>query len=274
MGEERVVVFDLPGTTRDSIFVPFEREGKAYTLIDTAGVRRRRSVSETVEKFSVIKTMQAIDEANVVMMMVDAREEIADQDLHLLGYILEAGRALVLVINKWDGLDDYQKQKIRDGIDKQLGFVNFAEVFFVSALHGSNVGNLYAAIDRAYASAMQKVSTPELTRLLEKAVTANTPPLVRGRRIKLRYAHQGGQNPPRIIIHGNQTELMPPAYQRYLVNFFRHAMRSTGTPVVVEFKSSDNPFAGRKNVLTPRQMFKRQRMIQHAKVQEKKKKNR
>ena len=274
MGEERVVVYDMPGTTRDSIFVPFEREGKHYTLIDTAGVRRKRSVRETVEKFSVIKAMQAIDAANVVVMMIDAREEVADQDLHLLGYVLEAGRALVLVINKWDGLDDYQKQQIRDGIDKQLGFISFAEVFFVSALHGSNVGKLYAAIDRAYAAAMQDMSTPELTRLLEKAVEAHQPPLVRGRRIKLRYAHQGGSNPPRIIIHGNQTELMPPSYERYLMNYFRQALNSVGTPIKIEFKSGDNPFSDRKNVLTKRQQSKRQRMIHHIKLMDKKRKNR
>ncbi len=274
MGEERVVVFDMPGTTRDSIFVPFEREGKHYTLIDTAGVRRKRSVKEVVEKFSVIKAMQAIDAANVVVMMIDAREEVADQDLHLLGYVLEAGRALVLVINKWDGLDDYQKQQIKDGIDKQLGFINFAEVFFISALHGSNVGKLYAAIDRAYAAAMLDMSTPELTRLLEKAVEAHQPPLVRGRRIKLRYAHQGGSNPPRIIIHGNQTELMPPSYERYLMNYFRQALNSVGTPIKIEFKSGDNPFADRKNVLTKRQQSKRQRMVHHIKLMDKKRKNR
>jgi GTP-binding protein len=273
MGEERVVVFDMPGTTRDSIYVPFERDGKQYTLIDTAGVRRRRSVRETVEKFSVIKAMQAIDEANVVVMMVDAREEIADQDMHLLGYILEAGRALVFVVNKWDGLDEYQKQQIRTGIDKHLSFIDYAEVFFVSALHGSNVGKLYAAIDRAYAAAMLDMSTPNLTRLLIKALEMHQPPLVGGRRIKLRYAHQGGTNPPRIIIHGNQTEIVPVSYQRYLMNYFRAALNIVGTPIKVEFKSSINPFAGRKNVLTTQQQAKRQRMIRHIKVKAKKRKN-
>ena len=218
LGEERVVVFDMPGTTRDSIFIPFERDNKRYTLIDTAGVRRRRSVHEAVEKFSVIKTMQAIEEANVVVMMMDAQKEIADQDLHLLGFILEAGRALVLVINKWDGLDDYQKDKIRSDVDKQLVFINFAEIFYVSALHGSNVGKLYAAIDRAYESATRDLSTPKQTRILEQAMEAHQPPLVRGRRLKLRYAHQGGVNPPRIIIHGNQTDQVPASYRRYLTN--------------------------------------------------------
>ncbi len=244
LGEERVVVFDMPGTTRDSVYIPFERDGKEYTFIDTAGVRRKRSVHEAIEKFSVIKSMQAIDSANVVIMMIDARTEIADQDLHLIGYVLEAGRALVLTINKWDGLDEYQKDKILAGLDKQLPFVRFAETFFISALHGSGVGKLYAAIDRAYESATRDYSTSELTRLLEKAVQAHQPPLVHGRRIKLRYAHQGGMNPPRIIIHGNQVEKVPSVYQRYLTNFFRTELKSVGTPIKVEFKgSSANPYA-------------------------------
>ncbi len=274
LGEERVVVFDMPGTTRDSIYVPFKRDGREYTLIDTAGVRRRRSVRETVEKFSVIKSMQSIDESNVVIMMVDGQTEIADQDLHLLGYILEAGRALVIVINKWDGLDDYQRQKIKTDIEKQLSFTEFAELFFISALHGTNVGLLYDAIDRAYQSAMRDLTTSQLTKLLERAVTAHQPPLARGRRIKLRYAHQGGMNPPRIIIHGNQTDLMPAAYKRYLINYFIKALKIVGTPIKIEFKSSSNPFAGRKNVLSKRQEFKRRRMIQHIKRKHNKRKKR
>jgi len=273
LGEERVVVFDMPGTTRDSIYIPFEREGQRYTLIDTAGVRRRRSVHETVEKFSVIKSMQAIDECNVVVMMVDAQREVADQDLHLLGYILEAGRALVMVFNKWDGLDEYQREKIKKDIDKQLGFTEFAEMFFISALHGSNVGLLYDAIGRAYDSATRKIPTPELTRLIEKAVTRHAPPLVGGRRIKLRYAHQGGMNPPRIVIHGNQTELLPESYKRYLASFFIKALKIVGTPIKFEFKSSENPFEGKRNELSDRQQFKRRRMIQFIKRQDKKRKN-
>ena len=274
LGEERVLVFDMPGTTRDSIFIPFERDNKRYTLIDTAGVRRRRSVHEAVEKFSVIKTMQAIEEANVVVMMMDAQKEIADQDLHLLGFILEAGRALVLVINKWDGLDDYQKDKIRSDVDKQLVFINFAEIFYVSALHGSNVGKLYAAIDRAYESATRDLSTPKLTRILEQALEAHQPPLVRGRRLKLRYAHQGGVNPPRIIIHGNQTDRVPASYQRYLTNYFIDAIKSVGTPIKIEFKGGTNPFADKTNKLSKRQQFKRARMIQHIKKRERKRKKR
>ena len=274
LGEERVVVFDMPGTTRDSIYIPFERDERRYTLIDTAGVRRRKSVHEAVEKFSVIKTMQAIEEANVVVMMMDAQKEIADQDLHLLGFIVEAGRALVLVINKWDGLDDYQKQKIKDDVDKQLSFIRFAEIFYVSALHGSNVGKLYGAIDRAYASATRDLSTPMLTRILEKAMEAHQPPLVRGRRLKLRYAHQGGVNPPRIVIHGNQTDRVPDSYQRYLANYFIDAIKSVGTPIKIEFKGGSNPYAEKKNKLSQRQQFKRQRMIQHIKKREKKRKKR
>ena len=244
LGEERVVVFDMPGTTRDSVFIPFERDGKKYTFIDTAGIRRKRAVHEVIEKFSIIKSMQAIERCNVVIMMIDARTEIADQDLHLIGYALEAGRALVLVINKWDGMDDYQKELIHKGIDKQLPFVRFAETFFISALHGSGVGKLYEAIDRAYASATQKYSTSELTRLLEKAVQSHQPPLINGRRIKLRYAHQGGMNPPRIIIHGNQIKKVPAVYKRYLTNFFRKELQSVGTPINIEFKDSEdsNPY--------------------------------
>ncbi len=240
LGEERVVVYDMPGTTRDSVFIPFERDGKHYTFIDTAGIRRKRAVHEVIEKFSIIKSMQAIERSNVVIMMIDARTEIADQDLHLIGYVLEAGRALVLAINKWDGMDDYQKQLIHKGLDKQLPFVRFAETFFISALHGSSVGKLYDAINRAYDSATKKYSTSDLTRLLEKAVQSHQPPLVNGRRIKLRYAHQGGMNPPRIIIHGNQINKVPSVYKRYLTNFFRKELESVGTPIMIEFKGSEN----------------------------------
>ena len=247
LGEERVVVYDMPGTTRDSVFIPFDRDGKKYTFIDTAGIRRKRSVHEVIEKFSIIKSMQAIERSNVVIIMIDARTEIADQDLHLIGYALEAGRALVLVINKWDGMDDYQKELIHKGLDKQLPFVRFAETFFISALHGSGVGKLYEAIDRAYESATQKYSTSVLTLLLEKAVQSHQPPLINGRRIKLRYAHQGGMNPPRIIIHGNQITKVPAVYKRYLTNFFRKQLKSVGTPIMIEFKGSDsNPFQSSK----------------------------
>ncbi len=246
LGEERVVVMDMPGTTRDSIYIPFERNGQEYTLIDTAGVRRRKKVKETVEKFSVIKTLQAIDHANVVLLLIDAHEGVSDQDLQLLGYVVDAGRALVIVVNKWDGLDDYEKQAIRETLERRLVFIQFAEIYFISALHGSNVGLLYKAIGKAYDAATRKLSTPELTRVLEKATQAHQLPLVHGRRIKLRYAHQGGQNPPVIVIHGNQVELIPAAYKRYLMKLFTDALKLKGTPLRLEFKSGGNPFAGRR----------------------------
>ena len=247
MGEERVVVMDMPGTTRDSIFIPFEHNGKQYTLIDTAGVRRRKKVKETVEKFSVIKTLQAIDQSNVAILMINARDGVSDQDLHLLSYIVDAGKALVIAINKWDGLDEFEKRDIREALEQRLSFIQYAEIFFISALHGSNVGLLYKAIDKAYDSATRKLSTPELTRILEKATTTHQLPNVRGRRIKLRYAHQGGQNPPVIVIHGNQTDLVPASYKRYLMKLFIDTLKLKGTPMRLEFKTGGNPFSGRSS---------------------------
>ncbi len=272
LGEERVVVMDLPGTTRDSIYIPFRHNDRQYTLIDTAGVRRRRKVKESVEKFSVIKTLQAIDEANVVLLLIDAREGVSDQDLHLLGYIVDSGRALVIAVNKWDGLDDYQRRRIREELEQRLGFIQFAEIHFISALHGSGVGKLYQAIDGAYAAATRKLSTPRLTEILQQATEAHQLPLVRGRRIKLRYAHQGGQNPPVIVIHGNQTDLVPPAYKRYLMNLFLQALDLRGTPMRLEFKTSSNPYSGKPNKLTERQINRKKRMIRHIKKVEKNKK--
>lgn len=266
LGEERVVVMDMPGTTRDSIHIPFEHHGQAYTLIDTAGVRRRKNISETVEKFSIIKTLQAVDEAHVVVLLIDAHEGVSDQDLHLLGYVVDAGRALVVAINKWDGLGEYERQQVRNGIEQKLEFVRFAELFFISALHGSNVGLLYKAIDSAYASACRKMATPELTRILERALTRHQPPLIGGRRIKLRYAHQGGQNPPLIIIHGNQTSQVPASYKRYLINTFMDTLDIRGTPLRLEFKTGANPFAGRKkDPMSDRQIRRKKRLIKHVK---------
>jgi GTP-binding protein len=263
LGEERVLAYDLPGTTRDSIFIPFERDGCAYTLIDTAGVRRKARVSEAIEKFSVIKTLQAIAEANVVVLVLDAREGIGEQDATLAGYIAEKGRALVIAVNKWDGLDPHAKERIRDQLDRKLPFLGFATVHFISALHGSGVGDLFPDIVAAHASAMRELPTPELTQILEQAVHAHQPPLIRGRRIKLRYAHQGGRNPPLVVIHGNQTERVPEAYRRYLVNSFRAALRLTGTPVRIEFRTGANPFKGRKNKLTQRQISRKRRLMKH-----------
>jgi len=265
IGEERVVVFDQPGTTRDSIHVPFERDGARYTLIDTAGVRRRSRVDEVVEKFSVIKTLQAIEEANVVLFILDAQAGITEQDASLAGHIVESGRSLVLVVNKWDGLEPDQRERVKGELDRRLGFLGFAERRFVSALHGSGVGNLLAAVDTAYDSAVRDLKTPLLTRILEEAVQAHQPPLVHGRRIKLRYAHQGGRNPPLIVIHGNQTEHVPAGYRRYLEQRFATTLRLRGTPVRVEFRSGSNPFEGRKNPLTARQVRKRQRLVRFVK---------
>jgi GTP-binding protein len=260
LGEERVLAFDQPGTTRDSVSIPFTHNGRAYTLIDTAGVRRRARVHEAIEKFSVIKTLQAIEESNVVLLVLDAHQGIGEQDATLGGHVLESGRALVVAINKWDGLDPDDRQRLKTEIGRKLPFLDFARHHYISALHGSGVGSLYASIDRAYSNAMRKLATPELTRILEAAVAAHQPPLVKGRRIKLRYAHQGGQNPPIIVVHGNQTAATPASYRRYLTNRFREALGLEGNPLRIEFRTSENPYKGRKNVLTQRQQRKRQRL--------------
>lgn len=260
LGDERLVTFDRPGTTRDSIFIPFERHGRRYTLIDTAGVRRRARVEDAIEKFSVIKTLQAIDAANVVILVLDAHQGVGEQDATLAGHIIERGRALVVAINKWDGLEADQRAEIRAQFARKLAFLDFARMRLVSALHGSGVGLLLDEVDHAYANATRNLSTPELTRLLELAVREHPPPLVRGRRIKLRYAHQGGRNPPIIVIHGNQTEAVPESYRRYLINRFRRGLDLLGTPLRLELKSGANPFEGRRNKLTPRQIKRRQRL--------------
>lgn len=265
LGEERVIVYDAPGTTRDSIFIPFERRSKKYILIDTAGVRRRRSIENPVEKFSVVKTLQAITESNVTVFVIDAKEGLADQDLHLLGYILESGRALVIAVNKWDGLAIHQREWVRKELDRRLTFVRYASLHFISALHGSGVGNLFASIHQAYHSATRKLSTHKLTDILERAVKDHQPPAIAGRRIKLRYAHAGGSNPPIIVIHGNQTQDLPLSYHRYLANYFRDTLALKGTPVHIELCNSENPYKDKKNTLTPRQTKRRQRLIKHVK---------
>lgn len=242
LGEERVVAFDEPGTTRDSIHIPFEKDGVNYVLIDTAGVRRRSRVSEKLEKFSILKTLQALEEANVVMLVLDAHEGIVEQDLHLAGLIVESGRAVVLAVNKWDGLDNAEREWVTVNVERRLPFLNYAKTHFISALHGSGVGLLLKTVRQAYQSAMTRIPTSQLTRVLEDAIADHPPPLVRGRRIKFRYAHLGGKNPPRIIIHGNQTEATPNSYRRYLENTFREALKLQGTPVRIEFKTSENPF--------------------------------
>jgi GTPase len=258
-GEERVITFDQPGTTRDSVHVPFERDGRRFVLIDTAGVRRKARVEEDLEKWSVVKTLQAVEGAHVVIGVVDARETVAEQDATLFGLVADRGRALVLAVNKWDHVAQERREEVRDELAQRLRFLDFAPVHYISALHGSGVGELMDAVRAAYAAAMREMPTPDLTRVLEAAIRQHQPPLVRGRRIRLRYAHQGGRNPPVIVIHGAQAERTPEDYRRYLMNSFREAFRLKGTPVRVEFRSEDNPFAGRRDKLTPRQRRTRQR---------------
>jgi len=248
LGEERVVAFDQPGTTRDSIFIPFERDDQHYVLIDTAGVRRRSRVSEAIEKFSIIKTLQAISSAHVVILVLDAHQNISDQDARLLGMVIDSGKALVIAVNKWDGLSSEARDKIREELDRKLSFVDYAKCHFISALHGSGVGDLYPSIEQGWLSSTRKQSTPNLTRLLQQAVQQHAPPLVRGRRIKLRYAHQGGHIPPLIIIHGNQIDAVPTDYKRYLENYFRNALKLEGTPIRIEFKGGDNPYKDKRKV--------------------------
>ena len=265
LGEDRLVVFDQPGTTRDSVAVPFERDGQKYVLVDTAGVRRKSKVHETIEKFSIIKALQAMEQSQVVIAVLDAQEGVTEQDVSLMGLSVERGRAMVVVTNKWDGLDRDKRRHVKEQLDRRLPFLDFAEKHTISALHGTAVGDLLPAVQRAYKAATRDLPTNSLTEELEKAVEAHTPPLVRGRRIKLRYAHQGGRNPPVIVIHGNQTEGLPDAYRRYLANRFRKVFRLMGTPVRMVFKTSDNPFKGRRNKLTPRQQQKRERLMKHVK---------
>jgi GTP-binding protein len=265
LGEERVIVYDQPGTTRDSICIPLERQGKHYTLIDTAGIRKRGKIFESTEKFSVVKTLQAIESTDVVLFVIDAREEVSDQDLKLLGFIIDSGKSLVLAINKWDGMSDYDREKIKSAIDRRLHFVDFARLHYISALHGSGVGNLFESIDEAHASANKRTSTSRLNEVLREAVLNHNPPLIQGRRVKLRYAHMGGHNPPLIIIHGNQVEALPLSYRTYLANLFQKKLKLVGTPVRVDFKNSENPFRERRNILTPRQRLKKERLMRHVK---------
>jgi GTP-binding protein len=265
IGEDRLVAYDLPGTTRDAVEVPFVREGRRYLLVDTAGVRRRSRVSEAVEKFSVIKTLGAIDAASVVIAVLDAREGVTDQDASLLGLAAERGRAMVIAVNKWDGLPPDQRDAVRRQLELKLPFLDYAPVQYISALHGTGVGDLFALVDASHEAAHRDLPTPELTRVLQDAVMAHQPPISRGRRIKLRYAHQGGRNPPVIVVHGTQAELLPDSYRRYLANVYRKVFRLQGTPVRIELRSGDNPYAGRRNPLTPRQQRKRERLMRHVK---------
>ncbi|AUN94089.1 ribosome biogenesis GTPase Der [Pseudazoarcus pumilus] len=245
VGEERVIAFDLPGTTRDAIEIPFERGGRHYTLIDTAGLRRRGKVFEAVEKFSVIKTLQAVEQANVSVLVLDAAQDIADQDAHIAGFILEAGRALVVVVNKWDAVDDYRRELVKRDIERKLGFLSFARFHYVSALKGSGLSAVMKSVDAAYAAAMANLSTPRLTRVLQAAVTKQAPPRHGVFRPKLRYAHQGGSNPPIVVIHGSALEHIPTSYTRFLERTFIEAFRLKGTPLRIQFKTAHNPYASR-----------------------------
>ena len=264
VGEDRVLTADQPGTTRDSITVPFQYNGRDYLLVDTAGIRRRARVTEHVEKISVVKALQAIEQADVVIAVVDARDEIGVHDARLLGLVAERGRGLVLAVNKWDGLESAARARVREQIDFKLPFLDFMPVHFIAALHGSGLGELMKDVDDVCAAARRELKTPELTRVLEKAVFDHQPPAVIGRRIKLRYAHLGGRDPITIIVHGNQTDKLPVSYKRYLTNEFRRAFDLKGLPLRVEVKTGENPFKGKKNVLTGRQVKKRRRMMERS----------
>jgi GTP-binding protein len=242
LGQERVIVFDQPGTTRDSIYVEFEHGGRPYTLIDTAGVRRRSRIAEAAEKFSVVKTMQAIADANVVVLLLDATQEVSEQDAHIAGFIVEAGRALVVAVNKWEAVDEATRESVKRTLTRKLNFLSFARVHFVSALAGQGISGLMKSVDAAYAAATAKLPTPKLTRALQAAVSQQQPPRAGYGRPKLRYAHQGGSNPPRIIVHGTALEHVPASYRRYLERFFRDVFKLQGTPLKVELKSSRNPY--------------------------------
>src|SRR5690606_22823599 len=265
LGEERMIASDAPGPTRDSVAIDMERDGRSYRLIDTAGLRRRARVEEAVEKFSVVKTLQAIERCQVAVVMVDASEGVTDQDVSVLGYALDAGRALVVAVNKWDGLDDYQRSQAQAMLERKLAFVEWAEKVRISALHGSGLRELFAAIHRAHASATREFGTAEVTRAMEVAVQSTAPPSVGGHASKLRFAHPAGTNPPTFVIHGNRLRVLPDSYRRYLENFFRKRFKLVGTPVRFIFKEGDNPYEGKRNPLTERQVARKRRLLRHVK---------
>ncbi|MCK5769575.1 ribosome biogenesis GTPase Der [Algiphilus sp.] len=265
IGEPRLLAADMPGTTRDAIEVDFEHEGTAYTFIDTAGVRRRARVREAIEKFSIVKTLQAIDSAHVVIMMVDARGDIGEQDARLMGLIAERGRGMVLAVNKWDGLEDEVRDRVRSEVARKLPFGDFVPLVTTSAARGTGLKPLMKRVEEVHASVTADLSTPELNRVLADAVARHQPPASLGRRTKLRFAHQGGKNPLKIVIHGNLTERLSPSYKRYLVNCFREHFGLSGIPLVLTLRTGDNPYKDRKNVLTQRQRKKRRRLMSHVK---------
>ena len=265
LGEERMLTFDQPGTTRDSIAIPFEHDGIPYTLIDTAGIRRRSKINDAIEKFSVVKSLQAIDSTQIVVLVLDAHEAVTEQDATLLGLIADSGKALIIAVNKWDGLDISERTRIKAQLDRKLGFIDYACVHFISALHGSGVGKLFVSINKISKSISIDPSASKVTAILQEATQAHSPPLVHGRRIKLRYAHIGGHDPIRIIVHGNQTNRVPESYRRYLANQMRKQLKLVGAPVLIEFKQGENPYKHKKNILTKRQIEKRRRLMRHVK---------
>src|SRR5918993_2102136 len=261
LGENRLITSPEPGTTRDSIHVPVERDEQKFVLVDTAGIRRRARVSEAVEKYSIVQSLKAIEEAGAVIAVLDARENVTDQDVHLVGLAAERGRALALAVNKWDGMSGHERRFVEREVERKLDFVQYASVHYVSALHGSGIAELVKAALVGYKNAGVELATPRLTRVLEDALQVNPPPLVRGRQVRLRYAHQGGRYPPVIVVHGTQAERLPDHYKRYLENAFREVLKLKGTPVRVELRTTENPFAGRRNKMTPRQAKSRRRML-------------
>ncbi len=263
LGENRLITSPEPGTTRDSIHVPCERDGKKFVLVDTAGIRRRARVAEgeAVEKYSVVQSLKAIEDAGAVIAVLDARENVTDQDVHLVGLAAERGRALAIAVNKWDGMSGHERRFVEREVERKLDFAPYASVHYVSALHGSGIAELVKAALVAHKNAGVEIATPRLTRVLEDAMEVNPPPLVRGRQVRLRYAHQGGRYPPLVVVHGTQAQRLPDHYKRYLENAFREALKLRGTPVRVELRTTENPFAGRRNKLTPRQAKKRKRML-------------
>ena len=265
LGEERMIASDVPGTTRDSIAVDLERDGRKYRLIDTAGLRRKSKVEEAVEKFSIVKTLQAIEQCQVAVIMLDAGEGVTEQDASVLGAVLDAGRALVVAVNKWDGQSEYQREQTMTLLSRKLAFVDWAEAVRISALHGSGLRELFNAVHRAHASATRQFGTSEVTRALEIAYEANPPPVVRGHVAKLRFAHPGGENPPTFVVHGSRLRTLSDSYRRYLENFFRKRFKLVGTPVRFVFKEGENPYKDRKNVLTERQVAKKRRLLRHVK---------
>jgi GTP-binding protein len=263
LGEDRVLTLDEAGTTRDSISIPFTRDARAFVLIDTAGIRRRSRVKQSIEKFSVVKALQSLEEADAVIVLIDAQEGLTEQDRSLIGLILERGRALTVGINKWDGLSAAQRGRVRAALDRQLPFLDFVDIHYVSALHGSEIVPLLESAARAADAAVSDLPTRRVNQVLQEAIAAHPPPVVRRHRVKLSYAHQGGKRPPTIVIHGNQVQHLPASYRRYLIREFRRAFHLIGTPIRVQLRSGRNPFAGRRNVLTPRQVRRRKRLKAH-----------